>query len=556
MIKQFCKIHYLPLILGIIFPFLALPVMAQESHDDWFDNQRPERVYEYAEGSIRRLPMKVGSRANAPLICTGSPRVPIVLVQFTDRKFYASGKTNEEIHRSYDLFFNGKDNDEVKNFTGSRGSIQQYFRDQSLGLFEPEFQIIGPITLDNGYAAYGRNSGSSKDVGMNMFYREALTKTVTECPVDWSLFDNDQNGTVDMVFFIHAGWGENTVSQYDPDAIWAKESSNRLTVTDDFNNTVIFSCYGVCAEARSAKTIDTEADGPTGYNPEKLKMDGIGVCVHELSHALGLPDFYDTRNVAFGMDIWSVMDYGEYGNNGYNPGNYTAYERDFMGWQPLVELTDSCILNIPCFADGGCGYKITNEANEDEYYIIENRQPKGWDDKVCTLGRGLQVTHVDYSSSAWNSNSVNTNANHQRMTIIAANNSYLGTNSASSSQEWKASLAGNLFPHILPYQSLTNSTTPMAEVYAGSTMNKPLFDITQNEDSTVTVYYLKSKEDVDREVSDAISELGDNGHIDVYAMNGMHIARCLPDEIHRLSFRLGIYMLRLSNGKVRKVLLK
>lgn len=549
-------------LLFAFFSLFSLFSFAQDNIEDWYLNERPEHVYEYAEGGIRRLPSKVGSKNSAPLKSVGTPKVPIILVQFADRPFYAAGKSSDEIRHSYDLFFNGKDNDEVCAVTNSRGSINRYFQDQSLGVFSPEFVIIGPITLDKGYAEYGRNNGSSKDSNINALYRESLSKAVRDQNVDWSIFDNDHNGTVDMVFFIHAGWGENTVSQYDPDAIWAKESTSRLQVTDDFGSTVTFSCYGVCAEARVKNSSQLNEDiesgnyGTTGYNPDNLRMDGIGVCIHELSHALGLPDFYDTRNVAFGMDLWSVMDYGEYGNNGYNPGGYNAYERDFMEWQPLVELTDTCILTIPCFADGGIGYKIVNEQNEDEYYVIENRQPKGWDDKVCGIGRGLQVTHVDYLASRWTSNSVNTDAQHQRMTIIAANNNYNGTNAANSAAEWKECLQGNLFPYILPSQSLTNTTSPMSEVYAGSTMNKPLYDITQNEDGTVTVYYLKSKAEYDKEFNDAIQSVAHDDNIDVYDMKGMHICRCKVDELYRISFHHGIYIVKFSDNTIHKVLLK
>lgn len=549
-------------ILFILF-FIFVPFAnAQEIEDTWNENLRPEHIYQYSENGVRRLPQKVGSRKSAPLTCVGSPKVPVVLVQFADRPFHAAGTTSEEIVNSYNLFFNGKDNETVFKATRSRGSITNYFHDQSLGMFNPEFVVIGPITLDKGYAEYGKNNGSSKDSGIYSFYKEALSKSVKDLNIDWTQFDNDKNGSVDMVFFIHAGWGENTVSAYDPDAIWAKESTTSMSVEADDGSKVVFACYGVCAEARPRSSAQLLSDsesgnfGTTGYNPENLAMDGIGVCVHELSHALGLPDFYDTRNVAFGMDLWSIMDYGEYGNNGYNPGGYTAYERDFMGWQELVELKDTCILNIPCFADGGCGYKIVNEANEDEYYVIENRQPKGWDDMVCSKGRGLQVTHVDYTSNRWTGNSVNTDPNHQRMTIIAANNSYKGTNSASTSSEWMSTLAGNLFPYIEPSQSLTNTTVPADVVYAGEFMNKPLYDITQNEDSTVTVYFLKSKAAFEKELNDVIQELGESSHIDVYAMNGMHICRCQVDELYRMSFRHGVYVIKFSNGKIRKVLLK
>lgn len=551
--------RYIPV--AILFSCLSVSAQ-QEEVVDWYQNNRPEHVHDYADGGVRRLPFKIGSRETAALSSIGSPKVPIVLVQFADRSFAASGKTDEEIVQSYSLFFNGLDNTEVKTRTNSRGSVKRYFMDQSLEQFSPEFEIIGPVTLDKGYAEYGRNNGSSKDVGMSSFYREALNKAVKDHQVDWSKFDNDKNNTVDMVFFIHAGWGENTVAEYDSDAIWAKESTTSLRVEVDETSSVVFGCYGVCAEARvrsKSQLIEDIASGnygKTGYNPENLRMDGIGVCIHELSHALGLPDFYDTRSVAFGMDLWSVMDYGEYGNNGYTPGNYTAYERNFMGWQPLVELNDTSIINVKCFADGGIGYKIVNEANEDEYYVLENRQPQGWDEAVGKLGHGLMVTHVDYQAGRWSNNTVNTDPNHQCMTIIAANDNYNGTNAANSSEEWVNCLAGNLFPYVTPNQSLTDETSPAAKVYAGGLMHKPIYNITQEEDGSVTVYFLKSQEDYNKDLNDAICQLNKDTLVDIYDMNGVHICRCQPDEIYRQVYHHGIYLVKFPDGTVRKVLMK
>ena len=233
---------------------------------------------------------------------------------------------------------------------------------------------------------------------------------------------------------------------------------------------------------------------PSKWNEDRTEVlavrpDGVGVFIHELSHALGLPDFYDTNDVAFGMDLWSVMDYGEYGNGGYNPGNYTAYERDFMGWRKLVSVDEPSTLRIACFADGGVGYKVTNEANSNEYYILENRQAKGWDDKIGLRGHGLQVTHVDYSRSHWTSNDVNTNPSHQRMTIIAANGLYLGTNSASGRDEWYACLSGQLYPGDTFNYDLTNDTYPAATVFAGQYMSKPIQDISEETDGTITLKY-------------------------------------------------------------------
>ncbi len=451
--------------------------MAQSEADDWRANGRLELFNETTidEGGVHRARLYVGSQTTAPLKAYGEQRVPVVLVAFADKQFTVADGTETGVNEFYNKFCNGTMDGNLYTDHGSHGSVRDYFVEQSDSVFFPEFTIIGPVTLDNGYATYGKNSGSTKDTGYSTFRNEAVAKAQEAYSGEWSDFDNDDDGSVDMVFFVYAGLGENNGG--DEDCIWPKESPSSTTI-----NGIKYACSGATCELHSS-TRDEAGNVLT------TKADGMGVFVHELSHALGLPDFYDTNNVAFGMDLWSVMDYGEYGNDGYNPGNYTAYERDFMGWRPVIDIEEPAVLTIPCFADGGTGYRITNDANSDEYYVIENRQAKGWDDMVCTMGHGLQVTHVDYSSSRWNANTVNTDPNHQRMTIIAANNQYDGSNTAESFAVWREVLGGNLFPGTSLNYSLTDESNPAATVYTGELMHKPIIDITENEDSTITLCF-------------------------------------------------------------------
>ena len=111
------------------------------------------------------------------------------------------------------------------------------------------------------------------------------------------------------------------------------------------------------------------------------------------------------------------------------------------------------------------------------------------------------VTHVDYDADRWSSNTVNTlrksEPDHQRMTIFAANNRYIGTcvKTASSADlilTWK----GNMYPFVPDdgeaqrNDSLTAYSTPAAIVYtAAGFMNKDLHGICENADKSVSVYF-------------------------------------------------------------------
>ena len=467
------------------FAIQTLVAFGQDVFDEGFTIGRPETYNEESvhEDGLYRAPRRIGSQTTAPLRSMGVQHVPVVLVAFPDQAFTVK-PDSASVKEYYRLFCNGTKNGQLYTGHGSHGSIYDYFVEQSDSMFQPEFTVIGPVTLDSCFAYYGENSYDDKgnlkvkDIHFSQFRSDALTKAV-QIHTDWDVFDNDKNGDIDMVFFVFAGVGEN-IAGVDSNRIWPKETTSSTKIGN-----YTFACSAVTSETRPSKWNENRTE------ILETKGDGVGVFIHELSHALGLPDFYDTNYKAFGMDLWSIMDTGEYGNNGYNPSNYTAYEREFMGWEPLPELTEPCILTIPCFSDGGTGYRIRNEANPDkEYYIIENRQARGWDDFVGLKGHGLQVTHVDYDESKWKKNNLNTDPLHQRMTIIAANNCYDGTNNPQgSSKVWLATLKGNLYPGDTQNYELTDESTPAAEVFTGMLMHKPLRNITENEDGTVTVCF-------------------------------------------------------------------
>lgn len=421
-------------------------------------------------------PRHIGSQATAPLQAKGSPKVPVILVNFTDSVFSVAD-SNEAINHYYDLYCNGTRDGQLFTGHGSYGSVRDYFVQQSDSLFLPEFVVIGPVTINHPAGYYGENKGDSKDLKYSEFRNDAIRAAKGVYGNDWSAFDNKGKNQVDMVFIIFAGCGEANGGA--PESIWPKESTSSVTMDG-----IKFATSACCNEMRLAGT---------------PRPDGIGIMCHELSHALGLPDLYDTKYKAFGMDIWSIMDWGCYTNNGYTPSSYTAYERDFMGWRALQELTTPGLVTLEPTEQGGVGLKVVNDANPNEFYILENRQSTGWDTVLGRMGHGLQVTHVDYNSSRWNGNTVNTDANHQRMTIIPANNRLVGTNEAQNMTELRQTWRGNLYPFVendvVVNDSLTALSTPAATVFtAGGFMNKDLFRIHENEDKTVSFYFINDQD--------------------------------------------------------------
>ncbi|MBO7120545.1 MAG: M6 family metalloprotease domain-containing protein [Bacteroidaceae bacterium] len=436
-------------------------------------------VLRVTENALQQQPRhtrrKVGSLASALVKPTGTKKIPVILTAFKDKTF-SVGRTDQLVNTFYNNFFNG---DDIYASTGNYGSVRKYFMEQSQGQFEPEFTVIGPVELDSVYSYYGKESGSTKDLRYSEFVKQSFTKAQS-LESDWSQFDNDGDSKVDMCVIIYAGLGQNYTNAYDKNTIWPQEQPASYTI----NGITLAGCSSTC---EMFPTAANDNGVITSWQP-----DGIGVAVHEISHAIGLPDLYDTKNKEFGLDFWSVMDYGMYTRSSKYPVNFTAYEREFLGWQETETIEGPRTLHISCFDQGGKGYKIISDANPNEYYILDNRQAMGWDWGVCSnRGHGMLVYHVDYNLSRWLSNKVNTiigtTYDHQGLTIIPANNSLIGSNNYSTQAQWRASLQGNPYPGSTQNHELTDESVPASTLYSGGLMGKPIVDIQERADGIITL---------------------------------------------------------------------
>ena len=407
---------------------------------------------------------RIGTRSSAALPCTGSPKIPVVLVQFDDKKFVDYDKDGV-VNKRYNDAFNLKEG----NASPSKGSVYQYFKEQSYGKFTPEFDVIGPVTLSNSYKHYGENNDALKDFRIQEFFQEACNLVVSGESREWKDYDNNNDGKVDMVFFIYAGEGENynlnlPEEKRDSYLIWPKEQVRSTTV-----GSITFGAYGCTNELVGGV------------------IDGIGTCVHELSHGLGLPDLYDTSNgPGLGVDAWDVMDGGNYQIGGNAPIGYSAYERDFMGWREIVTINKDEVVTLtlnPLETDG-VAYKITNPANANEYFILENRQNVGYDEympwnyastyKDNGGQHGLLITHVDYDNNAWTSNKINVDVNHQRYSIVPADGKQLSFLDATDETfpTFVESYKGDLYPGAKGVKAMSSYA-----VFKGGTLNQTIDNI-------------------------------------------------------------------------------
>ena len=380
----------------------------------------------------------------------------VILVNFTDVKMYSANTRDV-----FDDMFN------KVGYTGNgnSGSVHDYFYDQSYGKCDIQFDVVGPVAVSQKRSYYGGNDSYGNDKNPAQMVYEACK--LVDSQVNFKDYDWDGDGEVDQVFVICAGQSE-AYEENNKECIWPHEW---LISEDGYNLTL------------DGVKIDTYGCSTELYGTSTTRMDGIGTACHEFSHCMGLPDLYDVDySGGFGMDSWSLMDYGSYTHDGFGPTGYTAYERWVSGWLEPTELTQPVsITNMPSLAKDPVAYIVYNAANRNEYYILENRQQDGWFE--YDEGRGLMITHVDYDSQVWNNNGVNDSPNHQRCTIFAADNDY--------SNE---TLYGDLYPYK-SNNALTNTSKPSATLFNANTdgkklMNKPITDISVTADSLVQFSFM------------------------------------------------------------------
>lgn len=408
-----------------------------------------------------------------PSSYTGKKKGIVILVSFANRAM-KSTHTRDTFDKMFNQVGYNKDN--------IVGSVHDYFYDQSYEQFDLTFDVYGPIVVSQDYAYYGANNSRNEDRRVGELTIEACRLADTQYNINWADYDWDGDQEVDQVFIIYAGSGEHT--NHDEDTIWPHESS--LTLLKTFGD-------GEGPIKLDGYKIDTYAMTCELRNDNSSTLNGIGTACHEFGHCIGLPDFYDVNySGGYGMQHWDIMAAGS--NNGMNyngecPAGFTAYERWFAGWLDLIELDEpTTITDMPCLHDEPVAYIIYNDGNRNEYFILENRQPKGWYQYVrnYTGMHGLLVTHVDYDRYTWVRNTVNTTKNHQRMTFISAGGEY-GAYYSNNYNVTASQCRSQLFPGSKNVTELTNDShiDYGGKLFNKNTdgtkfMNKPITDIQEN----------------------------------------------------------------------------
>ena len=376
----------------------------------------------------RDLSARAGKRSSGATLLAAAvkPQLPpsvgklnalVLLVEFEDTR---GERPNLEMRN---LFFGTQRDSPL-------GSVAQYYDENSYGKLKMSGVALGDprtsanddpdpatrakwIRMPQQYGWYANNDFGFGAAPRNaqQLVADALTEAQNLYPsFDWSQFDQNKDGFVDLLVILHAGPGAE--GSTDPSQIWSHRSSLNvdfeLAPTSPAGTSLKVHDYAMVAE-----------------------NNNTGVFAHEIGHVLGLPDQYIIpQGQGEGLGDWSIMASGS--NLPASPANvatlrpthFDPWSKIQLGWlTPTVLSKSQTNLKLQPIEISPTIYKIlTNAANPKEYYLLENRaaSPGTYDAALADLpgsgipGFGLMIYQVDDARTA------NDDVGHPRIRVIEA----------------------------------------------------------------------------------------------------------------------------------------
>jgi len=381
---------------------------------------------------------------------SGSRKLVCILIGFTDKAFT---KTKADFENLFNQVGYATD--------GATGSVYDYYKENSFNQLNLAVTVVGPYTAAHNMAYYGANDASGNDVNPEALVTEAVI--LADPSVNYADFDNDNNGTVDGVYVIYAGYGEEAGAS--ANAIWAHDSAIPPLTIDG----KIVSDYACSSELR----------GVSGTG-----LTRIGVICHEFGHLMGALDFYDTsatNNSYDGTGNWDIMGGGSWNNNGATPAHHNPYTKVFVyGWATTKTFTSGTNITLDNAEQNSNSFYTFNTTTSNEFFLIENRQKQKFDSYIP--GHGMVIYHVDGNYISAAGDAINAGS-HQGMYPVCANATGLPPTNYGVING-----SGLPFPGTGNKTSFTDTTIPNALSWASANTNNPITNITEDNTNKIVSF--------------------------------------------------------------------
>lgn len=423
----------------------------------------PENVY--TSSAKRSVGQSIQYSSQVPVV--GNRKVLVVLMQFPDCKFQKTKSDFEELF-----------NKENYNKDGAYGSVCDYYKKVSYGQLSLDCTVSGPYTAQHNMSFYGANIGSGgNDANPYTLFLEAVQNI--QSVVNLKEYDGDADGVVDNIHIVYAGYGEEAGAS--SNAIWSHESTfGKVKIQDMYINR--YSC-------------SPELRGNSGNG-----ITRIGAPCHEIGHALGAMDYYDTDyntgGYYSGTGKWDIMASGSWNDDGARPADFNPYVKAYnFGWVDVKKLQVGKLNTINPSTEINNIYRVDTQ-EPDDYYLIENRQSEGI--TGAEPGKGMLIFHIGPNmKNLEKTNRINSTYPQQCYIVCASSKTQIPSVSESS--------YGNINTEGCPYPgSSGNSEFSYNSIPLACTVSRKVTDIKISEikemgNHVITLVYEKgnSKEDPD-----------------------------------------------------------
>ncbi|GJM24594.1 MAG: hypothetical protein DHS20C16_10090 [Phycisphaerae bacterium] len=348
----------------------------------------------------------------------GTVKNLVVLCKFADHDFGVHTRPQED----FDILWNAVGGDPA---IAPTGSVRDCFLENSYGQLTINSTVAAWVTLPQTEAYYAAGSN-----GLTLAYpnnAQGMVKDALDAVdafIDFADFDLDLDGRIDAISIVHSGYGAETGGG-GGNWIW----SHRWALFQ-IPGTVWWVSNDLNSNGMAVEVFDYHTE-PALWGSSGNVISRIGVAAHETGHFFGLPDYYDVNGGGQGAGSWGMMaNAWGFDQSQFHPPHFSAYSKIQLGWVDPIVIDSPNRYTAPNVEFNQVVYRIDAgyAETEEEYLLIENRQPLGIE-SIMPQG-GLAIWHVDEGKP------VNTdegypgqpgwpqNNNHYRLALLQADGNF------------------------------------------------------------------------------------------------------------------------------------
>jgi len=334
-----------------------------------------------------------------------------------------------------------------KVFGKSEGELNHYYQEASNSQFEFTKALENDGVVNDGIVSVSLNRNHPNiSIDNTSLYawkvhqdlRDVLTSL--DSKIDFSNYDNDANGYITpdelLLTFVMAGYEDSYEGVHVQYGTWGHQSCVTLDIAPTIDGVSLMNCNGGGNYAIFGERHDMN-------NPHDAT---IGIIAHELGHsAFSLPDLYNTSASTGGIGNFGLMGGGSWGISsfqdeaGNTPVHFSAWSKVYMGWVTPIEGDGSESLH----ETSSLNYNVIKVSiNDDEYYLLENRNNSGYDRGLFGLNGdfngGMALWHINkkkLTDSHFTNNTVNSTTSDKGVDLVEASNATIDTVSLSPGDE-------------------------------------------------------------------------------------------------------------------------